>query len=262
MVSMNRIAVLLRGHIRTWEWTKQNQFVFFNSIADKVDYYVSVWNSSHPRFLSVTKLFDVFLTKNLVAREVRDNSWSYDAWTGPADMATRLTIERLYTELREQFKYDAIFDTRFDVAFELTGSPELPLTNSIGTTRVQLERDDLGWKGLEDHTFYSTGPISIVWNNRGLMKDPWTDAHTKLLDYANLNNITPYTVPWFKSIIVRPSIVEVTNSISVPGFSMVIPQVQSANHLWNIYSAADKLACLEKAQISPLEYCTALGFTY
>ena len=44
---MKNIAVVLRGHVRTWHFNAPKVFEFYNSIADNVDYYFTTWDTSN-----------------------------------------------------------------------------------------------------------------------------------------------------------------------------------------------------------------------
>ena len=47
MKKMKNIAVVLRGHVRTWHFNAPKVFDFYNEIADNVDYYFITWDTSN-----------------------------------------------------------------------------------------------------------------------------------------------------------------------------------------------------------------------
>ena len=47
MKKFKNIAVVLRGHVRTWHFNAPKVFDFYDSIAENVDYYFITWDSSN-----------------------------------------------------------------------------------------------------------------------------------------------------------------------------------------------------------------------
>ena len=61
----NHIAVVLRGHVRTWHFIYPLVFKFYESIAENVDYYFITWDTSNTNGIEET-----FEGKNLIHFQV------------------------------------------------------------------------------------------------------------------------------------------------------------------------------------------------
>ena len=46
-MKLDHIAVVLRGHVRTWHYIYPMVFDFYDSIAENVDYYFVTWDTSN-----------------------------------------------------------------------------------------------------------------------------------------------------------------------------------------------------------------------
>jgi hypothetical protein len=130
MKKMKNIAVVLRGHVRTWRFNAPKVFDFYNEIADNVDYYFITWDTSNTEGIEET-----FINQNLVHFQIvshslhnsllsgRDSfSEYYNGHLGPPFMNMLMLPHIRRQEKRLDAKYDCIFDTRPDV---------LPVRNEI-----------------------------------------------------------------------------------------------------------------------------------
>ena len=256
---MKKVAVFLRGNRRVWNYTKENIFAVCDSLADQVDYYVALWYVQKSRPI-MHSMKDDFKDKNIKYFNIFESHWNYDAWTGPAYLSSLLNDEKINEEIMSGQQYDAVLDTRPDVVFNKLGTVEKPAPWSLGSTRLEFEKDIYGWQGLEDHVFFSDSPTSSLFSNRMNYKNyDQANGHYKLLKYCNITNLTPFQIPSFESRIVRPTISN--QYLSVPPNVAMTP-VQLLSNEWDILSLADKISLLEKTGIGLDQYLTGLNLTY
>jgi len=123
MKKMKNIAVVLRGHVRTWHFNAPKVFEFYDSVAENVDYYFITWDSSNTDGIEET-----FKDKTLIHFQIMphtlDNAimskgefhgrW-YNGHLGPAYMNSLILPHLRRQEKKINKKYDAIFDSRPDV---------------------------------------------------------------------------------------------------------------------------------------------------
>ena len=58
---MKNIAVILRGHFRTWDYNHKEAFKFYESIAENVEYYFVTWQLENMFSKRITDSFqDLF----------------------------------------------------------------------------------------------------------------------------------------------------------------------------------------------------------
>jgi hypothetical protein len=247
-MKLKRIAVVIRGHRRTWEYTKQHMFDFFEQVSDHVDYYVQIWysNSSLSNVSNIPKDFE---NKNLKHFEICHDSTIYDAFLGPPYLSNKTTKTRFEQE-RLNGRYDAVIDTRPDVIFKLIGTPTAPDPWTVGSTRV-LPRGDR-WAGLEDHVFIMDSGTHLVWNQRINYTSVSEDGHQKLLTWAEMHNLKPYQVNWFLSKIVRPNVYQFNHSKNYHD------QIHNIERQWQNASPEEKFKILTEAGVNGDEYLTYL----
>jgi hypothetical protein len=111
---MKNIAVMLRGHVRTWYFNYPAVFEFYDSIAENVDYYFITYDNSNHAGIEKT-----FKGKNLITLQIYPHDFDtkkwYNSWYGAAVMSTFLIPWRKRREKETGKSYDAVFDTRPDV---------------------------------------------------------------------------------------------------------------------------------------------------
>lgn len=121
MKKMKHIAVVLRGHVRTWHFNAPKVFEFYDEIADNVDYYFTTWDTSNTDDVKET-----FNKRNLIHYQIisanleggdsiNDIGKYYNGHIGPAFMNTLILPYKRLREKELDQKYDCIFDTRPDV---------------------------------------------------------------------------------------------------------------------------------------------------
>lgn len=120
---MKNIAVVLRGHVRTWHFNAPKVFEFYDSIADNVDYYFTTWDTSNTDGIEET-----FEYQNLIHFQIVSHSFEnailtegdfkgkwYNGQLGPPYMNMMILPHLRRREKQLETKYDCIFDTRPDV---------------------------------------------------------------------------------------------------------------------------------------------------
>ena len=120
---MKNIAVVLRGHVRTWHFNAPKVFEFYNSIADNVDYYFTTWDTSNTDGIEET-----FEYQNLIHFQIVSHSFEnailtegdfkgkwYNGQLGPPYMNMMILPHLRRREKQLETKYDCVFDTRPDV---------------------------------------------------------------------------------------------------------------------------------------------------
>jgi hypothetical protein len=254
---MKKVAVFVRGHMRTWDFNKENFFNFCDQLGDQVDYYCAVWKNKK-NYPQIDRMKADFASKNLKIFLMPENHWEYDAFKGPAYLSTMLNKFKLEEEVLSGVVYDAVLDTRPDVAFFKTGTVDTPSQWHIGSTRVELEEVN-NWRGLEDHVFLSNSPTHTLWTTRSQYELVHYSGHHKLLKYAEINDLTPYVVN-FDCRIVRPSIAELGQP--VPADLKDRGYTWKFEHAWQAASKAKKLEYMEKANISIDQYVSVLDLGY
>lgn len=248
-MKLKRIAVVIRGHRRTWEYTKKHFFNFFDQVADQVDYYAAIW-ASNASLGNVANMRDDFKNKNLKYFEWFHDSVIYDAYLSPSYLSDKV-MQAKFEQERLNGRYEAVFDTRPDVIFRLEGSPLAPPPWTVGSTRTLTDRQN-PWGGLEDHVFYLNSPSQMVWNQRMLYRDNSENGHYKLLTWAEMNNLTPYQVAWFKCQIVRPTVCRINYEEDY------FFENHNLERLWHQVPQEEKFKLLVEAGVNGDEYLTYL----
>jgi len=261
---LNRLAVVLRGHKRTWDWTKKHTFEYFARESEQVDYYVVLWKG--PNF-TAEQIRSDFQGQNLKHLEILDPvAKYYHPFDGPAYLSN-IASEYIFKEEIVNGRYDAVIDTRCDVGFNPRVFPNFtpPPPMSVLTTRYQPTPVDNGggmtavWEGLEDHFFMMDSTTYALWNQRFRLtaefrdRMTWTTGnHSMLMFYANFHNITVYTNPILQCEISRPPIAYAT----LTDYNYCIHQSRDQ---WNSYSIEQKKQAMLDANICEDEYFHAVG---
>lgn len=211
---MKNIAVILRGHFRTFGYTHKTIFDFYDSIAENVEYYASTWDTdgnSAGRFEHILESNNKKIIKIL---KVPAEESYYNSWRGPSWLNYNIIP---YKKLRERkIKYDAVFDTRPDVMYQLKNkdfysAPEpmtLYTTRHMTTDRVA---DNITRIGVEDWFFMSSSEVHTMMNYR-FAETNEIGTHNKILQIATELNFNTVAMPWIECSIVRPNaFVEIPN---------------------------------------------------
>lgn len=135
---MNRIAVIFRGHVRTWHLLCDHMLPIYDSLATNVDYYFVTWQMPNFGTQDIINSFgDRNLVKILTVPILKDyyNSWLGSSWLSYNMLPYKRQREKHVT-------YDAIIDTRPDVAVDILQHKILPIEeNTLYTTGLEIHHN-------------------------------------------------------------------------------------------------------------------------
>ena len=111
--AFQRIAVVLRGHLRTWRYINSIVKKFYSNISEEVDYYMILWDYEQSRNYNAKEDFQHDnLVKHLLV-PIPDSGDQpgtlYNGWRGPAYLA-KMALPEI-----KQRQYDMVFETRPDI---------------------------------------------------------------------------------------------------------------------------------------------------
>lgn len=254
---MKHIAVILRGHIRTWNYTRPAVFDFYDSIAEKVDYYFATWN--HENFHMKT-IEDDFIGKNLIKLLcVSPDSRYYNSWDGPPWLSYNLLP---YKHLREkEVTYDAVFDTRPDIIYSVVDhrritKPEENILYSTGFTCQPEPNTDKLYIGLQDHFFMSTSKVHDRMSERFIH---WNDigCHSMFVKLAQNEGYTTSKINWIIDDITRPNAFEkIPSSKDYFDYQKTGIGYKILEQEWAQLNTDDKIAILKRHGIREEDYRT------
>lgn len=205
---LNNIAVVLRGHLRTWEWNSPQVFDFYSSIAHNVDYYVATWRTPNLRAGKIDKTFDRLGRRPNVRLWIDYQDREYTSWGGPALLS--LHIAPHVRQQHKQTPYDVIFDSRPDVAPKRNA--DIPLTpiqeNTLYTTSFTNLKDCNGDRniGMMDHMLVSKFEVFEAMCDRIIVDSNFTkECHVDILEFAKKQGFTvSNSIKWMDAYMIRP----------------------------------------------------------
>jgi hypothetical protein len=251
---MKNIAVIIRGHFRTWDYNHKTAFKFFESIADNVEYYFVTWQLEN---FATDRITNTFYDNNqnlIKLLTVYPESAYYTSWQGPSWLNHAIMP---YKKQRERYiTYDAVFDTRPDIIYIRNNKSMLP--PSPNTWYVTAYESSFGNDGvtrhiaIEDHFFMSTSEVHDIMNTRHVYKDE-IGMQAQQLKLATELGVHTAAMDWVEASIVRPTTFE---SIPNPDdyFTTDYRKIQRD---WMYLSVEQKLAILKKHNIRKEDYTTA-----
>lgn len=243
-----KVAVFIRGHKRTWNYTKEHLFDFFENSFGDVDYYVAFWKSQ--KNYNTQDIENDFIGRNLKKHLLVENHYNFDNFTGPCYLSNLLTPFRIKQELLSGSKYDYIFDTRPDAAYKKIANTYFYKSDEIGCTRVSHEMVGI-WQGMCDIGFMTTPSTHILWNQRTHWNEnAWLDiprsgVHSLMYDYALHNNLIPIEFSWCYHKIIRPDVIDYSIDSQFEGIYQ---------RPWGILSLAEKIDYIKKSNLGMDEY--------
>ncbi len=256
-----KLAVILRGHKRTWDYVKHNQFSCFEQLAETVDYYMVVWDVGN---ISRDELILDFTNRNLKYLKLCTYVDNLDVPS--QEYHVNLALPKVFQEqylTKEQ--YCAIIETRPDMAFDLI-NPDIPLedlNNSLGVSGPTPAHDGCQphERMLQDTCFMYNFYTGVLWNSRNMfdselqkmLRDqlPYS-SHNAYYEVAESLNIRNYTIPWFKTVIARPSIIY-HNDPSKTLFD------RAASAFWQWQDEFNAENCLEACRLARIDRCEYIG---
>jgi|TARA_B110000238_G_scaffold195306_1_gene234330 hypothetical protein len=206
---MKNIAVVLRGHIRTWDYNAPVVFDFFDSISENVDYYVATWRTPSLKMQTIERAFET-AGKEISAKIIMNIDENfYTSWNGPALLATMVAPNIRHQHLKTP--YDAVFETRFDVLS--TRNHDIPITpiaeNTWYTNCFTNLVDRYGDRnvGMKDHFLAGTVETYSAMADRLLIPACDTkECHVDMLQFAQGKGIkVSNSLNWVNTMMSRPS---------------------------------------------------------
>ena len=204
---MKNIAVILRGHYRTWEYNHKAVFKFYESIAENVEYYFVTWQFDNMNTKRITDSFEDNNQKLIKFITLEPPSLYYTSWYGPSWLNYNIIP---YKKKRErEITYDAVFDTRPDIIYaRIKDRPVLP--PEPNTWHVTAYEPHLGHDGVtrhigvQDHFFMSTSEVHDKMNLRHAYQDQ-IGIQAQELKHATDLGIQTSIIDWMQASIVRPT---------------------------------------------------------
>lgn len=257
---MKRIAVILRGHIRTWYQYAQRNFNHFNNIADQVDYYAVTWRNAY-EYQSIIDLGVCFRDHGETLKQVLrldENSLDnhYNSYNGAALMCNVITP---YIDLEHRLTpYDAVVETRFDISYHWDKQYPVvwPDQNTVLTSGFTLQpcpNKGTDIIGTEDHYFMYTPENLRVMNSRIAWDTKEYNSHFAIYQYLAAQNIYLNKIKSYSASITRPDMAE--NCRNIDNIYHAMPMSK-----WNNISKPERRDILDKHNIPHNDYITQHTF--
>ena len=254
---LDNIAVVLRGHLRTWEWNAPQVFTFYSSIAHNVDYYISTWATPQLRDVKIDITFRENLPKAFLKVGFQDRE--YTSWGGPALLS--LHILPYDRQQHKKTPYDVIFDSRPDVAPRLMlGESICPIQeNTLYTTNFTNLLDKNGDRniGMMDHMLVSKFNVFEAMCDRIIIDSADTkECHVDMLDFAKKQGFrVSNSLPWMDATMIRPCGMARFDNVQdeVYGRNLIEPEQFPT---WESCTLEQKIELLDMQNIEHLDYIT------
>lgn len=289
MKKFKNIAVVLRGHVRTWHFNAPKVFDFYDSIAENVDYYFITWDSSNTDRIEGTfkdqnlihfQILNWQLENSILTGGSQAGKW-YNGHLGPPFMNMLALPHIRRQEKHLGNKYECVFDTRPDVLpvrniyikGEFTGEP-VPLTKpkdkSVYVTGLELQTNlspDNHKTGLQDIAIkdwclYMNSDVYEVMTNR-YHKDHFVytlgtgpGTQIELREYIAENNMHLCTNDWVKAYMMRPCVYQLDWLDSQSTGALI-----DCSNTWQSLDPVEKIALCERYGISLSDYVDTPSIT-
>lgn len=248
----NNIAVILRGHVRTWHMIYPHVFKFYESLAHNVDYYFYTWKSQHSQDVP-----DTFTGKNLIAfHQLDSNSEFATSWRGPA-FFNYLSLYYMRPK-HSKDPYDFIVDSRPDVLSRIRYDylslgvhekkkvyvPYLELQTCTQTKKPSI--------ALADHFLIFTDLDIIEKLSHRMYYDSPTGNQVGLRKLIQKTDHGINTIRNVDSRIVRPNIASVKNEANI-----ILDNNNELQLDWCMrLSVEEKVKFCENNKVDPKDYIT------
>lgn len=205
-----KIAVVIRGHMRTWNFVKHQLFHVMEYRYKNIDWYFTTWEES---LSDVAKhnLHQDFHGKNLKLYTTT-GCLNYSSWFGPGLLCEQVTDDLMAKH------YDMVVETRPDVYLDMPDDRSFPVViekNSIHLTGMNLVNSLVpGYElnhhfGAPDWFFIFDQQSFYTYSQRRLRPGP-QDSHGDIIRIAKENSINIFTglSKCLNTVLVRPNIFE------------------------------------------------------
>lgn len=240
---MTRAAVILRGHKRTWRWTKPGMLRTMDYLFKEVDYYICQWSTQSN---ATTADFDGMQVKHaeLVSEADLPDGIRADSWTAPSWQA-----KRCFDAIRNSStSYDVIIDTRTDIWMSPGPEPFRPIRpGDICSTKLLDPWPGSHLPGMEDHLYAAYPDTYDIWTRRHTLTYDIAYNHCILMRYCSDQGLEPKQLNWLTTGFIRPNWVRRT--VQADAIS-----VHQANMEWNQASKEERWADCLACGINPIEY--------
>lgn len=254
----NHIAVILRGHVRTWKYIHTNIFKFYKSLARSVDYYFISWEDSiidsdvPTTFTNNGENLEkiIYLSNKSVDVNI------YNGFTGPSRMCWELVP--WIRQKQKITKYDFIVETRPDI---------FPFHNETFSYPFYLEPNTMYVPHLEIHNNGLTGLDEIAVPDWLLIYDTHSfetmaqryiyndhiGAQIQWVHFAKQEGIKISIMRQFGTFITRPSVYSVDMNLEI---QLLKSEIGNSIGKWNNSSHQEKLEIIKQARLSLFDYMT------
>jgi len=287
MKKMKNIAVVLRGHVRTWHFNAPKVFDFYNEIADNVDYYFITWDTSNTDGIEESfvdqnlihfHILSYSIHNALITEGAKEGDY-YNGHLGPPFMNMIMLPHIRRQEKRLGAQYDCIFDTRPDVLpvrkqiiWGESAGDDLSITypnpKTIYFTRLEMQTNALTNKldvAMQDWFMYMGSDEFEIFNMR-YHEDNWMYQHDhgpgtqiEIREYVESNPVTPMTVciqDWCNAYMLRPNVFRL-DWLDSRETETILYQSRK----WPAMTKEDKIADCEKYGISLSDYADTPSIT-
>lgn len=197
---MTRAAIVLRGHIRTWNFCKDSMFSLFEEQYSNIDWYLTTWQESITDVL-LESLAKDFQHRNFFLHVLNEPSENYNAWTGPGKLCMEVA------DIIKEKQYPVVIETRPDIYVNARSQHPLPTidsdtfyTTGVNFSWVQHRGNHIG---LQDWFTISDANVFHIFSKERLYNE--AVPHIGLLNITNQNNLSLNTLPGLQTEIARPS---------------------------------------------------------
>lgn len=248
---LNHIAVILRGHVRTWRWVQKYAFEFYDKIAHNVDYYFISWQGCEENTNIVGSFEGRHLEKCLL---LAPNSDFPDSYKSPAYTSYMMIP---YKKQREKYvQYDMVIDTRPDVIPLLQKNASIikPEPNILYTAGYELHTNPVYNTpdiAVKDWFFASTSEVYDQMAHRWIAKNDQTNQIT-IRTYAEEYGFYVNKLPYVRAFMARPNITEAIR----PDGSLDTDQLSPLCANWVNLSSEEKINIMAKNDIPLNNYQT------
>lgn len=247
---LNHIAVILRGHIRTWRWIHPYVFDFYEKLAYNVDYYMMSYIGSTIN----TNILGSFEGRNLIAcRYVTPNTDFNDSFVNAAYLSYLLLPHKHKRE--KEVKYDMVFDTRPDVIPVLQPGKHIhpPEPNVLYTTQFELHFNyKYGYYDLAigDWFLASTSEVHDKMVER-FVEDNIQSNQITIRWFAEQNGFSVNKLDYARSFMARPNIDE-----AIIDGNLDINKISNLASVWTQMSTEQKIQMLDEKLIPHMDFHT------
>jgi len=249
---MNNLAVVIRGHLRTWNYLKPAVFDFYSKISNNVEYFFVTWRVPG---LNENQLIDDFKNHNLIKLLILTPPTGpesfYSSWGGPAYLSFHIAP---YVRQRQRsVQYDALIETRPDIAY--CRNPDYPIItpeyNSIYTPRLSsIAIDKNIYIGTTDYFFAMHPNVFQITSDRIALTTSELGSHYDYIKMFQHNNVNVCSLRWAEVVISRPNGID---SIPDPR-EYAISNPASYFHYWGNMSEEIKMSYVIKHNLNEYDY--------